>query len=413
MSFISYAQNFEDVMLWRALKHISPGFYIDVGANDPTIDSVTKVFYDAGWRGINIEPLPLHHADLTRDRPRDINLMCSAGAVSGEIDLWECDVRGWATAEPEVVTQHLSDGHQGSFHRVPVRTLADICNEFASCDIHFLKIDVEGFEKAVLEGADFTRFRPWIIVIEATAPSSTREVHINWEHIIYSAGYEFAYADGLNRYYISQEHAELLDGLRYPPNVFDAFTSFAHSKALAAEVQANKLASEAEARAAQAEARAAQADAASAQHTADLVALHQSTSWKITAPLRSTKDAMTAVFGSSQTRQQQGSGLKSLVKRTYFFTRRMGVKIIRRQITWLKLLVGRSPFIFNIAKKIVDSSPGLKNFLARALGANGQHIDTPKFQGVVPIHDLAELPPRARNLYRRLRQNVGTDEASP
>ena len=27
--FISYAQNFEDVMLWRALKHVEKGFYID------------------------------------------------------------------------------------------------------------------------------------------------------------------------------------------------------------------------------------------------------------------------------------------------------------------------------------------------------------------------------------------------
>jgi hypothetical protein len=45
MSFISYAQNFEDVMLWRALQHVERGFYIDVGANDPTIDSVTKAFY--------------------------------------------------------------------------------------------------------------------------------------------------------------------------------------------------------------------------------------------------------------------------------------------------------------------------------------------------------------------------------
>ncbi|HZF37393.1 MAG TPA: FkbM family methyltransferase, partial [Blastocatellia bacterium] len=46
MSFISYAQNFEDVMLWRALKHIDRGFYIDVGANDPDLDSVTKAFYE-------------------------------------------------------------------------------------------------------------------------------------------------------------------------------------------------------------------------------------------------------------------------------------------------------------------------------------------------------------------------------
>ena len=52
MSFVSYAQNFEDVMLWRALKHIDCGFYIDVGAQDPVIDSVTKSFYDHGWRGV-------------------------------------------------------------------------------------------------------------------------------------------------------------------------------------------------------------------------------------------------------------------------------------------------------------------------------------------------------------------------
>ena len=57
--FVSYAQNFEDVILWRALHDVTPGFYIDIGANSPTIDSVTKAFYERGWRGINVEP-PLH-----------------------------------------------------------------------------------------------------------------------------------------------------------------------------------------------------------------------------------------------------------------------------------------------------------------------------------------------------------------
>jgi hypothetical protein len=32
MTFISYAQNYEDVMLWRALKDVSNGFWIDDGA---------------------------------------------------------------------------------------------------------------------------------------------------------------------------------------------------------------------------------------------------------------------------------------------------------------------------------------------------------------------------------------------
>ncbi len=45
MTFISFAQNAEDVMLWRALGHVRAGFYIDVGAQDPELDSVTHAFY--------------------------------------------------------------------------------------------------------------------------------------------------------------------------------------------------------------------------------------------------------------------------------------------------------------------------------------------------------------------------------
>lgn len=71
MTFISYAQNFEDVRLWRALKQFEHGFYIDVGANDPSHDSVTKTFYDHGWEGINVEPMQNYYDSLCQQRPRD------------------------------------------------------------------------------------------------------------------------------------------------------------------------------------------------------------------------------------------------------------------------------------------------------------------------------------------------------
>ena len=58
MPFISYAQNMEDVLLWRALHDVQAGFYIDVGAADPRLDSVTMAFYERGWHGINIDPKP-------------------------------------------------------------------------------------------------------------------------------------------------------------------------------------------------------------------------------------------------------------------------------------------------------------------------------------------------------------------
>jgi hypothetical protein len=52
MTFISYAQNYEDVMLWRCFKGLDDGFFIDVGAHDPDVESVTKAFYESGWTGI-------------------------------------------------------------------------------------------------------------------------------------------------------------------------------------------------------------------------------------------------------------------------------------------------------------------------------------------------------------------------
>lgn len=232
---ISYAQNLEDVMLWRALKHVEHGFYIDVGANDPTVDSVTKVFYERGWHGINIEPLPSHFANLVQERPRDINLQCAAGAANGEIELWECDVRGWATAASGVINYHIASGHTGTFHKVPVVQLAQVCFQHILGEVHFLKIDVEGFEKSVIDGMNFSRFRPWILVIEATRPNSTEDVSSEWESGVLSSGYVLAYMDGLNRFYVANEHSELIANLRYPPNVFDGFIRseqyFAESRA--------------------------------------------------------------------------------------------------------------------------------------------------------------------------------------
>ena len=73
-NFVSYSQDFEDFILFYLFYDIEKGFYIDVGANDPDIFSVTKAFYYRGWNGINIEQLPWKYKLLIQNRPRDINL---------------------------------------------------------------------------------------------------------------------------------------------------------------------------------------------------------------------------------------------------------------------------------------------------------------------------------------------------
>ncbi len=226
MNFISYAQNCEDVLLWRALGHIKNGFYIDVGANDPVEHSVTKAFYDRGWYGINIEPLEQHHHAFLDQRPRDVNLCLAAGAEESEITLFDVpSVRGWASSDPAVAAAHTQQGFEVVAHTVQQRTLRSICEEYVSYDIHFLKIDVEGFEAQVLRGMDFSRWRPWVLVIEATMPNSRQTNHETWESMVTDCNYQFAYFDGLNRYYVAHEHLDLLGALQVQANVFDDFIS--------------------------------------------------------------------------------------------------------------------------------------------------------------------------------------------
>ena len=226
MSFITYSQNFEDVLLWRALGHIRNGFYIDVGANDPVEHSVTKAFYDAGWCGINIEPLPSFHQAFLDQRPRDINLAVAAGATESEIKLFDVPtVNGWASSDATVAAAHRAEGFDVVELIVPMRSLAAICREHVRGDVHFLKIDVEGFEGEVLRGMDFSAWRPWVLVIEATLPNSPVTNHETWEGMVTSCDYHFAYFDGLNRYYVANEHRDLLSSLAVQPNVFDNFIS--------------------------------------------------------------------------------------------------------------------------------------------------------------------------------------------
>jgi FkbM family methyltransferase len=322
MTFLSYSQNNEDVLLWRALGRVQNGFYIDVGANDPVEHSVTKAFYDAGWRGINIEPLPAFHEAFVQQRPRDINLAEAAGSSDGSLTLYDVtDVNGWASPERDVAEGHRAAGHEVREMTVPVRTLASICSEHVEGEIHFLKVDVEGFEGEVLRGMDFARWRPWVLVVEATVPGSRETNHETWEHLVLEQRYIYAWFDGLNRYYVAGEHADLLQHFSVQPNVFDEFISHHLDKAWSANRAAVRSLKEHEehADAVRAELHdmiqyaeqlelekqdvldqleqlrqdlaAAHANGQQVTQWANdleqrLVATHNSTSWKVTRPLR-------------------------------------------------------------------------------------------------------------------------------
>jgi FkbM family methyltransferase len=220
---VSYAQNFEDVMLWRALRHVENGFYIDIGAQDPIVDSVSLVFHERGWEGIHIEPTP-HYAQLLREnRPGDTVIQAAVGGNAEVLPFFEIPGTGISTADSEIAEQHRDRGFEIRQITVPSIRLSSV---FATCqkrDVHWMKIDVEGFEFGVLSSWGKSTARPWIVVVESTLPLTQIESYKRWEPLLLRRGYQPVYFDGLNRYYVCQTKAELKQAFRSPPNVFDDF----------------------------------------------------------------------------------------------------------------------------------------------------------------------------------------------
>jgi len=356
MTFISYAQNFEDVMLWRALGHVPAGRYIDVGAQDPVVDSVSKAFYEHGWRGIHVEPVPRYADMLRRDRPDETVLQLALSDQAGILELNVFEDTGLSTGIKEFADRHRT---QGLAHQTVATPMLPMRTAFASLTgqpVHWLKIDVEGLEESVLRGWDSEALRPWIIVIEATVPMSTEIRYQGAEDILLAARYEFVYFDGLNRFYVAAEHPELKAAFSSPPNVFDGvrLSGLASSElcrglleahraetemlgetlrllrreALNTQTEVQRRQREVEAQAqhrlheievraqrdlqaASAALEFAQAQCSEVQHRLDAVL--DSTSWKVTAPMRSV-GTLCRKLASAAREGRIKSGIKHRIK---------------------------------------------------------------------------------------------------
>ena len=208
---ISYAQNFEDVILERFFKDKCDGFYVDIGAMDPVEHSVTKHFYDKGWKGVNIEPNPIAFKKLNEQRTRDLNLQIAVSNITGKISFNAFQKNNVDTGLGLSSTKNIDYSdipNVESEFFVPIEvdciTLDELHRRYnIPKDYDFLKIDVEGAEYDTLSVATFENYKPKIIIVEATLPLTQITNYDQWEHFILNAGYEFVYFDGLNRLFIS------------------------------------------------------------------------------------------------------------------------------------------------------------------------------------------------------------------
>lgn len=215
-----HGEYYEDYALSSVLDGMASGTYIDVGANHPIENNVTALFYERGWHGITIEPNPEFIPLYAQLRPRDVHLNLGIASAGGTMTFYKItdppggdgrySTAALSTFDASVAQRWRRDGLAVAKSTIPVTTLNGVLEERPLEEITILNVDVEGFEREVLESIDLRRHRPLVIVVEACLPGTEVPSYEPWEGLLLEADYAPAMSDGLNRYYVPRDREDLL-----------------------------------------------------------------------------------------------------------------------------------------------------------------------------------------------------------
>jgi FkbM family methyltransferase len=186
-------------------EHLPPGVatYVDVGAGPAVSCSNTWAFYQEGWDGLLIEPLPTFWYDLLRLRPRD--RLCPIGVTNAKGFRRLRAADGASSMNPTwPIAEHAE-------RIVETDTLANILDTYPairdSCEL--CSIDVEGLEREVLEGIDWSTFHPAVFVVEYRKFAEGElgeDMSGQWEHLLLAQGYSRVGETRLNYIYAKVPH---------------------------------------------------------------------------------------------------------------------------------------------------------------------------------------------------------------
>jgi FkbM family methyltransferase len=181
------------------LHSLPTGFFVDVGANDPVIDSQTYAFERRGWTGILVEPLPEKaHALRAQRQARVYEVVCSSPDDDGK--MLTLHVAGvYSSVRPQFVVAGVT-----AIREIKVRasTLDNILRDAgAPIPLDFVSIDVEGHELSVLEGFDLNYWRPRLLIVEDLAMN--RRLH----RYLKARGYVWFRRSGLNAWFAPADAA--------------------------------------------------------------------------------------------------------------------------------------------------------------------------------------------------------------
>jgi len=189
----SYSQKNEDIIIDKLLKFKKKGFYIDIGANDPSVISNTKRFYNKGWRGINIEPNPLIFKKLQKNRSKDINLNIGISNHQDKLLFYIFDAHTLSTFSKKQARVYKLGGHK-IVKKISIKTfqLKQIFGKYLKKrKVDFMSVDTEGYDMLILKSNDWFRYKPTVICVESTIDkNSNNKGYSGIDFFLRSLGYK-------------------------------------------------------------------------------------------------------------------------------------------------------------------------------------------------------------------------------
>lgn len=184
----------EQALIRQFFDNKSAGFFVDVGANEPVIQSQTHHLEQAGWDGLLIEPLP-QYADLLRAnrKGRVVQFACSSPENHGKVlDLIVAGGHSTLNDAPIAINSNSNETI-----KVGCRTLDSILEDQQVQEgFDFISIDIEGHEMEMFKGFTLERWRPRLVLLEDHVINHEKHNHMQ------AHGYQLILRTGLNSWYV-------------------------------------------------------------------------------------------------------------------------------------------------------------------------------------------------------------------
>ncbi|MDR0678476.1 MAG: FkbM family methyltransferase [Holosporaceae bacterium] len=166
-----YAQDGEDVLLdaFYADKPDHKGFYVDMGAHHPLRFSNTQIFYEKGWRGINIDATPGSMEEFKKLRPLDINIEAGVSDCYGKMEYFSFEESALNSFCREISNKKINDGWKlKEIVKIETYPINSILEKYMPENqlIDFISMDIEGLELSIITTLNFDKFAPRFFLIE-------------------------------------------------------------------------------------------------------------------------------------------------------------------------------------------------------------------------------------------------------